>query len=267
MRCASAPSPPSRQPHPAGRRRLPRRRFPAGGLPQRGRPLWVGRPKTFPRERTSGDPVRVSPSVLGNLRRPVHPPPRPRHLFDVHRRPGEREVEQRRFVLRRRHAGQRPHLRVGDLPALHRGADERQPGQGVGDAHLLAGGAGGETGAPAQPVGAGGEAARPPAALLVELADEDEQGAGGGLDAGGELGDPVAQPVEIESVRNGSGVNRRRSAAWRTRFVHRVGARVRGKHGTGGRRTRRRNRRGFEVHALSARGESPRCIRAAMHPA
>ena len=86
----------------------------------------------------------------------------------------------------------------------------------MGDAHLLAGGAGGEAGAPAQPVGAGGEAARSPAPLLVELAGEDEQGAGSGLDAGGELGDPVAQPVEvgIGLVRKGSGVVRRREAVW-----------------------------------------------------
>ena len=77
---------------------------------------------------------------------------------------------------------------VGDLPLPHRGADERQPGKRVGDAHLLAGGAGGEAGAPAQPVGAGGEAARSPAPLLVELADENEQGAGSVCAVGGRTG-------------------------------------------------------------------------------
>ena len=69
MRCPSAPSPPSRRPHPAGRRRLPRRRFPAGELPQCGRSLWVGQPKTFPRERMNAPCFSAACTALrGRLR-------------------------------------------------------------------------------------------------------------------------------------------------------------------------------------------------------
>ena len=72
------------------------------------------------------------------------------------RRAGLREVQQRRFVVGRGHAGQRPHLGVRDGSALHRGADARQRRQRVGDAHLLPGRAQVDAGAPVQPMRTGG---------------------------------------------------------------------------------------------------------------
>ena len=70
-----------------------------------------------------------------------------------------------------------------------------QLGQRGGDAQLLAGGAEVEAGTPVEPVGAGAKAL--PAAVAIELAQVAEQLVGGGLDAGGELGDLVAEQVEV----------------------------------------------------------------------
>ena len=137
----------------------------------------------------------VPPPVLRLLGRAVDPPPRADHLLDVRGGAGEGDVEQRLLGRGGRHAGDGAHLRVGDGAAPQRLAQPRQLRQGVGDAHLLAGGARREADAPAQPVGAGGEAF--PAVALVELADEDEQLVGGGLDAGGEVGYPVAERLDV----------------------------------------------------------------------
>ena len=129
----------------------------------------------------------VAPPVVGRLRGAVHAPPGPYHLLHVRRRP----VEQRLFGLGRRHPRDGPHLRVGDHAAPHRVAQPGQIGEGARHPHVLAGRAWSQTGAPTQPVGAGGEAA--PAFALVELVDEDQQLVGGGLDACRELGDAVGE--------------------------------------------------------------------------
>ena len=136
----------------------------------------------------------VPPPVLRLLGRAVDPAPRADHLLDMRGGAGEGDVEQRLLGRGSCHAGDGAHLRVGDGAAPQRLAQPRQLRQGVGDAHLLAGGARREADAPAQPVGAGGEAF--PAVALVELADEDEQLVGGGLDAGGEVGYPVAECLD-----------------------------------------------------------------------
>ena len=166
----------------------------------------------------------MPPAVLRLLGRVVDPPPRADHLLDVRGGAGEGDVEQRLLGRGRCHAGDGAHLRVGDGAAPQRLAQPRQLRQGVGDAHLLAGGARREADAPAQPVGAGGEAL--PAAALVELPDEDEQLVGGRLDAGGQVGYPVAERLDagarLVRVR---GLERGRS----------------GDGGRGGRRVRRRD--------------------------
>ena len=64
-----------------------------------------------------------------------------------------------------------------------------------GVAHLLSCGAGVEADAPAQPVGAGGEAVAP-ALARVELSDEIQKTRGGGFEVRRELGDFVAETIE-----------------------------------------------------------------------
>ena len=102
----------------------------------------------------------------------------------------------------RGHARDGAHLRVGDLSPPHGVAQLRQLRQRPRHPHVLAGRTGREPRAPAQPVGAGGPAG--PAATGIELADQDEQVVGGGLDAGGELGYAVAEAFELcAAVLNG----------------------------------------------------------------
>ena len=140
--------------------------------------------------------------LLGLLGRAVHAPPRADHLLNVRRGAGQGDVEQRLLGLGRGHAGDGAQLRVGDGAALHGVAQLGQLGQGARDAHVLAGGAGGETDAPAQPGGARGEAL--PAAAGVELSDQDQQLPGGRLDAGGQLGDPVTERLVVRCRLTGS---------------------------------------------------------------
>ena len=166
------------------------------------------------RERPRGVPLRV----LRRLGRAVDPPPRADYLLDVRRGAGQRHVEQRLLGLGRGHAGDGAHLRVGDGAAPQRVAQPGQPAQGAGDPHVLAGGAGRQAGAPAQPLGAGGEAG--PAVARVELAEQAQQLAGGRLDAGGQLGDAVAEHVEagcglVPAFRQGSGRPGRGGNRWR----------------------------------------------------
>jgi hypothetical protein len=103
----------------------------------------------------------------------VHTPPRPHHAFDVGAVAGERQVEERRFVVGGGHAGQRAHLGVRDLPALHRRTDARQDRERPGHAHLLARGAEVDAGTPVEPVRAR-DAAVVPARALVELVEQHE---------------------------------------------------------------------------------------------
>ena len=103
------------------------------------------------------------------------------------------------LVLRRGHPRDRAHLRVRDLAAAHGVAQLRQLAEGARHAHVLAGSPQREPGPPAQPLGA--REATVPAVPLVELADEHEQLVGGGLDAGRQLGDAIAEPREPREPR------------------------------------------------------------------
>ena len=163
----------------------------------------------------------------------VRPPPRARDALHVCRCVRFARVEQVVLVVRRGHAGDRAHLRVGDPAAAHGVAQLRQLAEGAGHPHVLAGGPRREPGAPAQPLRAR-QAAVPPLPL-VELADEDEQlvvaawmradssamrspsrasrllpspgtvaGSGGGVSAGGPPS-PMRSPVPAPGVSVGPG--------------------------------------------------------------
>ena len=97
----------------------------------------------MPSSSTQVDELPMQMPRLGLLRRGhlIDAPPGAGEALDVGGGAGLGEVQQRGLVLGRGHAGQRPHLGVGDRAALHRGADARQGRQRVGDADLLAGGA------------------------------------------------------------------------------------------------------------------------------
>ena len=146
--------------------------------------------------------ARVLPPLLRLLHVPVDAPPRPRDPFHVRRRARQRNIEQGLLVRRRGHPRDRAHLRVGDLAAAHGVAQLRQLPEGARHADVLAGRPQREPGPPAQPLGA--REATVPAVPLVELADEHEQLVGGGLDAGGQLGDAVAEPREPRAAVGGS---------------------------------------------------------------
>ena len=145
-------------------------------------------------------PMQMSRLGLCRCGRLIDPTPRADEAFDVGGRAGLREVEQRGLVLRRGHAGQRPHLGVRDRAARHRGADGRQRGQRVRDPHLLTRCAQGNPGAPVQPVGTRSETAVP-AGASIELAQEHEQFERAGMEPRCQRRDPFAQA----SVGSGAG--------------------------------------------------------------
>jgi hypothetical protein len=94
----------------------------------------------------------------------------------------------------------RARLGAGQLAPGEGLGEPRQRTERVGDADALAGRAEVEAHAPAEPLRTGAEAGVPPAAG-VELADEGEQARGGGVEMGGELGNLVAEPVQLAYVR------------------------------------------------------------------
>jgi hypothetical protein len=81
-------------------------------------------------------------------------------------------------------------------------AQPRQGLKGVGDADALAGRVQVQPHAPGEPLRARAETSVP-AAAGVELADEAEQARGGGVEMRGQLGDLVAQPVQLLGALRG----------------------------------------------------------------
>jgi len=112
------------------------------------------------------------------------------------------DLEQPLLGLGCRDPGQRADLRVGQLAMRERLGEPRQRAESPRHAHPFARRAGVEPDAPREPRSARGEAVAP-AAAGVELADEIEQARGGGVEVGGELGDLVAEPLELHDVRRG----------------------------------------------------------------
>ena len=133
---------------------------------------------------------------LPSLGPPVDRPPAAHDPLDVGGRARAPHREQASFRLRRGHAGEGADLGVGQLPAGEGLGEERQRPEGARDPHPFTGGAQIEPDPPAQPGGAGAEARVPPAAG-VELADQGEEARGGGVEMCGQLGDLVAELVQL----------------------------------------------------------------------
>ena len=148
---------------------------------------------------------RASPRCrrLARLGQRVDPTPAADDALDVAGGARLADREQSLLGLRRGHPGERAHLGVGQLAAGERLGEPRQRAERAGHADALAGGAEIHPDAPGQPVGAGAEAVVP-AAARVELADEVEQVGAGGVEVGRQLGDLVAQPVELRSGPRGN---------------------------------------------------------------
>jgi len=143
-------------------------------------------------QRTTG----VLPSGLLSLGLGVHPSPASHDALDV--LGGARAAHRQKSLLglRRGHAGQLADLCVRELTAGERPRQPRQRAEGAGDPDVLAGGAGREPHAPGEPSGAGAKAGVP-AIAGIEFTDEIEQASGRGVEVGGQLGDLVAEPIEI----------------------------------------------------------------------
>jgi len=147
----------------------------------------------------------VDPGLPG-LGVSVHSPPAPHNPLDVGGRAGARHRQQPLFRLQRGHAGQRPDLGVRELPAGEGLGQPRKGSQGARHADLLSGRTKIESHSPAQPGGAGAESAVP-APAGVKLADQVEQASGGGLEVCRQLGDLVAQSVQLrDTVRGGENI-------------------------------------------------------------
>jgi len=143
----------------------------------------------------AGMPARGLPS----LGPPVYRPPAAHDPLDVSGRAGAPHREQARFRLRGGHAGEGADLGVRQLPAGKGLSEEWQRLEGARNPHPLTGGAQVESDSPTQPGGAGAEA-RVPSPACVELADQGQEARGGGVEVGGQLGDLVAEPVQLRGV-------------------------------------------------------------------
>ncbi len=136
------------------------------------------------------------PGRLSGLGLPVHLPPAAHDALDVLGGAGPAHRQQPLLRLGGRDAGQGADLGVGEFTAGEGLGQQRQRAERARHPHVLAGRGRGEPHAPGQPGGAGAEAGVP-AGAGVELADEIEQARGGGVEVGGELGDLIAQAVEV----------------------------------------------------------------------
>jgi hypothetical protein len=156
--------------------------------------------------------VKHAPGVplRGFLRlgHPVHAAPTAHDPFDVIGGPRTADRQQPSFGLGRGHAGERAHLGVRQLASGKGFGEERQRAERARDPHPLTGRARIEPHAEAQPDGTRAEA-RVPSRSRVELADQVQEVRGRGVEVSGELGDLVAECVEIGGfILGGSGVQR-----------------------------------------------------------
>jgi len=142
----------------------------------------------------------VAQFVLAGLDGPVDAAPGPHGPFDLRCCCCPAEVDEGLLRVRPGDPGQRPDLGVGELPALHRVADQRQFGQRPDGPRPLARRVGRETGAPGEPMGAACKAVLPPL-LFVERSDQNEQFVGRRIDASGEGGDLFSQSFPGGQVR------------------------------------------------------------------
>jgi len=142
---------------------------------------------------------------LGHL---VHPSPTPHDPFDVVGGPRTSDRQQPGFGFGRGHAGQRSNFGVRQLSSGKGLAEERQRPECARDSHPLSGRPRIEPYSEAQPGGTRAEAGVP-SRPRVELADQVEKVRGRGVEVSGELGDLVAEPVEIGGfMLGGHGIQR-----------------------------------------------------------
>jgi len=139
-------------------------------------------------------------SGLTDLGIPVHLTPSPYDVLHVHCTPAPPPREQARLGLRGGDTGECAHLGVRQLPAGKRLGQSGQRVQSARDAHVLPGGSGGHADPPGEPFRAGAEPGVPPPAR-VELADQAEQPRGGGVEVGGQLGDLIAEALQVPDPR------------------------------------------------------------------
>jgi hypothetical protein len=137
---------------------------------------------------------------LANLGVPVHLTPALDDALHVHGTATASHAQQASFRLRGGDTREGPHLRVRELSAGERLGQSRQRRKGVRDAHVLPGSSRRHADPPRQPFRAGAEAGVP-AAARVELADQGEQPRGGGIEMGRQLGDLVAEAIELLDPR------------------------------------------------------------------
>ena len=145
-------------------------------------------------------PARVLALGLPRLGLAIHPPPAAHDALDVRGRAGAPHREQPLFGLRRGDAGQGADLGVRQLPAGERLRQPRQRRRGRAPRGPARGRR--PRSRPTrqrEPLGAGAEAVVP-AAAGVELADEVEQARGGGVEVRRQLGDLVAEPVQLRDA-------------------------------------------------------------------
>ena len=140
--------------------------------------------------------ARVPVLRLPRLGPPIHAAPAAHDPLDVGGRPGASHPQQAHFGLRRGHAGQGADLGIRELPAGQRLGEKRQRPEGARDPDPFPGRAQIQPHPPGEPGGAGAEA-RVPSAAGVERSDQLEQARGGRVEMRGQLGDLVAEPVQL----------------------------------------------------------------------
>jgi len=141
-------------------------------------------------------PARMLPRGLPGLGPPVYQPPAAHDPLDVGGRVRARHRQEPSFGLGCGHAGEGADLDVRQLPPGKGLGEERQGLEGARHPHPLAGRAQIERHPPREPRGARAEA-RVPSPSRVELADQGEEACGGGVEVRGQLGDLVAEPVQL----------------------------------------------------------------------
>ena len=138
----------------------------------------------------------MAPGGLARLCMPVHLPPAAHDPLHVGGRALPPHDQQSLFSLGCGHAGKRSDLGVRQLAARECLGHERQRAECVRDPDSLSRGTQVEADAPRQPLCARAEA-RVPTRPRVELADQVEKPRGRGVEVRRQLGDLVAQPIEL----------------------------------------------------------------------
>ena len=133
---------------------------------------------------------------LASLVLPVYLAPALHDALHVDRCARARHREQSGLGIRSRDTCQGANLRVGELPPLQSRGHGRQRPEGAGDPDALSSGARGKPDPPCEPLGAGPKA-RVPATACVELADERQEAGRRRVEVGRELGDLVAQAIQL----------------------------------------------------------------------